>query len=123
MRDRLIELIRQARKKTKDSNSTLEREMIFAEHLLANGVIVPPCKVGDTVYVICNYTVQETTVFSLKMETEDGKYVFYIHAKAVDGAELTIDGEYVAVFKTFRFGKAVFLTKEEAEEALKGGAE
>lgn len=50
MKNKLIELIRQARKKTKDANSTLEREIIFAEHLLQNGVIVPPCKVGDAVY-------------------------------------------------------------------------
>ena len=118
MRERLIELIQNS----VDGCARHWAELI-ADHLLANGVIVPPCKVGDMVYVICNHTVQETTVFSLKMETEDGKYVFYIHAKAVDGAELTIDGEYVAVFKTFRFGKTVFLTREEAEAALKGGGQ
>lgn len=48
-RERLIELIRGARKNTKGANCDLEREMLFADYLLANGVIVPPCKVGDRV--------------------------------------------------------------------------
>lgn len=91
----------------------------LAESILADGWTRPPCKVGDKVYVICNYEVQETTVFSIKMETEDGKYVVYVKAKAFDGSRLTVDGDYVAVFKTFLFGKTVFLTKEEAEQALR----
>ena len=52
MRDRLIELIQQAKKHTREANSDVERNMIFAEYLLANSVIVPPCKVGDEVYCI-----------------------------------------------------------------------
>lgn len=39
-RERLIELIRQARKLTHNANCDLERAGIFADHLLANGVIV-----------------------------------------------------------------------------------
>ena len=46
MRDRLIELIH-------DSDLSLD-SVRLADYLLANGVIVPPCKVGDTVYVITN---------------------------------------------------------------------
>ena len=52
-RERLIDLIREAKKHTKNANSDLERNMIFAEYLLEHGVIVPPCKVGDTVYPQC----------------------------------------------------------------------
>lgn len=51
MKERLIELIRQARKSTKGANCDLHREMLIADYLLANGVIVPPCKVGDKVSV------------------------------------------------------------------------
>ena len=47
MRDRLIELIREAKKQTKNANSDLERNMIFADHLLANGVIVAPMPMAD----------------------------------------------------------------------------
>ena len=44
MRDRLIKLI-------KYCTSCEEcREEDIADHLLANGVIVPPCKVDDTIY-------------------------------------------------------------------------
>ena len=54
MRDRLIELIKEAKKHTKNANSDIERNMILADHLLANGVIVPPCKVGDKMYKLCS---------------------------------------------------------------------
>ena len=141
MRDRLVELLEKAsaevgkhiRETTKkvlaekgrfNSKEDIDRRNIYemeADYLLANGVIVPPCKVGDEVYVICNHTVQETNVFSLKMETEDGKYVVYVKAKAVDGSNKTVDGYYEAVFKTFIFGKTVFLTREEAEAKQKEG--
>ena len=47
MRDRLIELLDKA--KNKFDNLLFEKELI-ADHLLANGVIVPPCMVGDIVY-------------------------------------------------------------------------
>ena len=132
MRDRLIELFKKIDYKI-FPNSTVTANLAnqFSEYalndivdkLLANGVIVPPCKVGDKVYVICNYTVQETTVFSMSAETEEKKWVFFIKAKAVDGRNRTVDGYYETVFKTFIFGRTVFFTKEEAEQALKGGTE
>lgn len=56
MRDRLIELLNKKYDHfcdqcgvNKDSHYTEN----LADHLLDNGVIVPPCKVGDTVYQIC----------------------------------------------------------------------
>lgn len=49
MRDRLIESIKQGNGGY--DFMSLER---IADYLLANGVIVPPCKVGDTVYHITN---------------------------------------------------------------------
>ena len=41
-RERLIDLIREAKKHTKNANSDLERNMIFADYLLEHGVIMPP---------------------------------------------------------------------------------
>ena len=133
MREMLVELLVEAERKCgkinncedcvghgKGVNCVLYN---YADHLLANGVIVPPCKVGDTVYVICNNEVQETTVFSMIAQTEDDHYVFIIQAKAIDGAWRDADG-YHSVFCKFIFCKTVFLTREEAEEALdrlKGG--
>ena len=46
-RDRLIELLR---KSGASFENALPEEI--ADHLLANGVIVPPCKVGDEIWVI-----------------------------------------------------------------------
>ena len=46
MRDRLIELISGIVSCAEDERTFSE---IIADHLLANGVIVPPCKVGQTV--------------------------------------------------------------------------
>lgn len=50
-KDRLIELIRGAKKNIKGANCDLEREHFFADYLIENGVIVLPCKVGDKVAV------------------------------------------------------------------------
>lgn len=47
MRDRLIELIQNS-----VGGCARHWAEIIADHLLAEGVIVPPCKVGDTVYCI-----------------------------------------------------------------------
>ena len=55
MKDRLIELIEKA-------NDTvlgffIDGDIgILADYLVSNGVIVPPCKVGDTVYCIWQYS-------------------------------------------------------------------
>ena len=55
-RDRLIELILQGENEADKKGIAncqmynLEKAKILADYLLANGVIVPPCKVGDTVY-------------------------------------------------------------------------
>lgn len=118
MRDRLIELIRQARKKTKDANSTLEREIIFAEHLLANGVIVPPCKVGDTVYFVARNSGRPIgSILPVEIvmigKTESG---FCAQGKI---GENTFD-----VIPHFEIDNYTFFaSREEAEQALKGGAE
>ena len=48
-KDRLIELILNCERV--DLPLPLEYQQHLADHLLANGVIVPPCKVGQTVYV------------------------------------------------------------------------
>lgn len=84
--------------------------------LLAYGVTVPPCKVGDTVYEICE-------------RRRSGKWQKAIVERVVHGIEIGIDkiltarcGTTAYVYLS-RLGKTVFLTREEAETALKGGAE
>ena len=78
-----------------------------ADYLLANGVIVPPCKVGDTVYSIEGKTVKSHIIEGIQV-WRDGeitvKYGWRNQAYEVKSARA--------------FGKTVFLTREEAEAAL-----
>ena len=54
MRDRLIELIRDLALSDEPCvDGLFEWADTIADHLLAEGVIVAPCKVGDIVYKIC----------------------------------------------------------------------
>ncbi len=109
-RDRLIELI---------ADKWLSGIYDMADHLLANGVIVPPCKVGDTVYIIENDDMLdiEQSVCSI---VEDEIYEM--------GYGRTQSGElrwlYLVIdtgedFYDTDVGKTVFLNREEAEQALK----
>ena len=91
----------------------------IADHLLANGVIVPPCKVGDTVYISENpYTflplkkVVEGEVVSIHLH-EHGLFIRVLFdTKKINGCvDYNLD---------WKLGKTVFLTREEAEQALKG---
>ena len=77
------------------------------DYLLRNGVIVPPCKVGDTVYRIYTRSWIGEDKITHFFITEQGLY--YVDDK---GRETSCD----------KFGKLVFTNKEEAEQVLKGGA-
>lgn len=80
----------------------------IADHLLANGVIVPPCKVGDTVYVCFSRTrVIECKVARIIIE----------HIEEIGMSFICYGGMH---FDMRHWGKTVFLTREEAEKALEG---
>ena len=108
MRERLIELLMDS-EAFNDADGKADAKHI-ADHLLANGVIVPPCKVGDKVYHI------------------KGKAIFVMPVKWFETnnygwcACCVYPPMATFVFKFSDFGKTVFLTREEAEQALKGGA-
>lgn len=87
----------------------------LADHLLANCVIVLPCKVGDTVYYLTTEdTEKELNVTDIFCGTVKGL--------GFDGTNIWISAKYTnGLFyyhKSTDFGKTVFLTKEEAEKAL-----
>lgn len=83
----------------------------LADHLLANGVIVPPCKVGDTLYILCgepSRTIKEFSVRTILFgETHD----------SIGFANKSLFTVWDKRWYDF-FGKTIFLTKEEAEKAL-----
>ena len=121
MRDRLIELLKGAEGKVTETLSVAlpldEWLGIYADHLLANGVIVPPCKVGDTVYVIFSQFRNEIAKCRIDefCIQEDGKWaVADIHYP-------NFVAKRNAAIPFWWFGRFAFLTREEAERALKEG--
>lgn len=77
-----------------------------ADYLLANGVNVLPCKVGDMVYWIDSECISEGFIITIQMTEDEVSYT----ALAYYGEEIEFDD--------FEIDKTVFLTKEEAEKAL-----
>ena len=112
MRDRLIELIKNAPRNTRAFYDQ------FADYLLENGVIVLPCKVSDTLYDIGEFFDGTPCPEKYRLRAD---YIT-LYDKYPDRKEkepwFTIDG---MDYKFSDFGKTVFLTRKEAEQALKGG--
>ena len=114
-RDRLIELIlhtpqKQAVIQGRATGKTYRTAENIADHLIANGVIVPPCKVGDTVYVI-----SQGQGFNCRWGVYEGK-VTDIHIDKYN--KITIRAENGEKFFGYYEPKFVFLSREEAERAL-----
>lgn len=112
MRDRLIELL-MGSEAFNGADGKADAKHI-ADYLLANGVIVPPCKVGDMAY------------FILEDEEEGEKYIESQRINDVSTRGLFVSTSIVEEnsneFEPYsELGKTVFLTREEAEQALKGG--
>ena len=82
-----------------------------ADYLLANGVIVPPCKVGDTVYRVSKQWNPDKLIWETIL-TEEG----IAHAMFSFYCTTSQDN----IFRDVNFGKTVFLSREEAEAALEG---
>ena len=70
-----------------------------------------PCKGGDTVYSVTRDFISEYTICSIEMYKEG----FFFNWKCEKGIYINLRG-----FTNFDIGKTVFLTKEEAEQALAG---
>ena len=114
-REKLIELLKGAETKVAEALTRplkLEEWLgIYADYLLANGVIVPPCKVGDIVYTIFEGDIETITIIrSYREETING------FSTAYDARNNFLS----LCFSEVSIGKTVFLTKEEAEERLRG---
>lgn len=112
-RDRLIRLIQEAEDEYmvyEMVNQALpigvfkSREEYIADYLIANGVIVPPCKIGQIVWLIRNGKIEETTVEKIVLK-DGGLYL-----------KLLCNAFYETTCRSI--GKTVFLTREEAEKAL-----
>lgn len=119
-RERLINLMIEAKRIDPETGSFTD---YLADYLLEHGVIVLPCKVGDTYYTVQKYC--STDPFDTKKEPvmpwdcenyccrDDCSFKEYRvdeHRFGTVGFILNAEEE---------IGKSIFLTLEEAEQALK----
>ena len=77
-------------------DGVIKKHDFFADHLIENGVIVPPCKVGDTVY---------------QLDNAGNIYESKIRRIIYDTVGISFDERAI--------GKGVFLSREKAEQKAK----
>ena len=105
LRDRLIELLHGW---SKVNNDGMNAESV-ADYLIENGVILPPCKVGDKVWFIDRDLIFESVVDEILIDKQQ--------------IGVVIKSEFLNCRRGFyqhQFGKTVFLTKEEAQKVIEG---
>lgn len=103
-RERLAELIL-------DANAQPPGESwpeTLADYLLEHGVIVPPCKVRDTVWMVRNLQIERWKVVGIEKTAKDMKIA--IKYSKTCCAPISIN--------TCHIGEIIFLSREEAEAAL-----
>ena len=88
-----------------------KRQGFYVDKLLEYGIIVPPCKVGDTVWCIIEG-------FNQVMEGRVRRFTVFDNFINV---YCGINGYFEQVYMDKDFGKTAFRTREEAEAAVKGG--
>ena len=117
MRDRLVELIQAS-----VGGCARNWAEVIADHLIENGVIVPPCKVGDKYYKVERWCTEggfwEKPRYAYSSTCEDC-------CEECDGkdeiVEYTFNSPQQILSLERTFGQYVFLTREEALAKLKEG--
>jgi hypothetical protein len=113
MRERLIKLLEEA-----DEYPAYQSYEGFADYLLNNGVVVLPCPIDTHIYVV---PTQENGLTEITEMVVRG---FAIGRPRNVANCFRTRGTSALFQPSFeQFGKTVFLTREEAEKALKGGAD
>ena len=100
-RERLIELLEDTLHEW-ESDVSVQTLTEIAEHLIENGVIAPPCKVGDTIYQTDGVRIYTSTIYEI---TYTANKVIFVTENVV--------------FDERAINNSIFLTREEAEQALK----
>ena len=89
----------------------LANKLKHYEDLEEQGLLLKlPCKIGDMVYSITRNFISEYTICSIEKYNEG----FFFNWRCEKGIYINVRG-----FTDYDIGKTVFLTKEEAEQALK----
>ncbi len=85
------------------------RELVEADK--DGRVIVPPCKVGETVYFVNAKQILEFTVVGYAVDETGISWVYSEHVDKIGNTN-------ERTFSPDRFGKNTFFTREEADKAL-----
>lgn len=109
MRDRLIEIIRKSHcvdvwDYWNDELKQPNPIETLADHLIKNGVVVPPCKLGDKIYQTDGIRIYESTISEITFTAQ----------------KMICVTENIAFDET-AIGKSIFLDKKEVQAKLKGG--
>lgn len=111
MRDRLIKIVKESLVKNIDYTHRLAENI--TDDLLANGVIAPPCKVGDKIYVL---SASKTKLYLLTIThfvvRENETQIWAV------GVPYTSEPAYICNADDLGNNEWVYLTREEAERAL-----
>ena len=97
------------------TNEEVERAFELLDKEQKGRIVIPPCKDGDTVYMITpNGNIRNLTILSIDIEIEKKE------TKMTCLTVYEFEGKpcYMQV-DSFKFGKTVFSSPEEAEKALK----
>lgn len=86
----------------------------LADYLIENGVVVPPCEVYKDVYLIVNGIIERCSVEGIYYTRKKN----YVRLRPYHQEYLGNWSKYYTPSLRY-FGKTVFLTREEAEQALK----
>lgn len=91
----------------------------MADHLLANGVIVPPCKVGDTVYMpwVWSGETRGVAILTVTHVIIDELHS-YIRTNLNSDSAKFMNAYNYGKFDFKQFGEKVFTSKQEAAKAL-----
>lgn len=132
-RERLVELHEEAGKEwdsyikeklEKNEKPQKNYDEFHADYLLKYGVIVPPCKVGDTVYVVGEIDISAQEVTSITQDI----LKFSFHSKCIyygvcdyrnDDPCMAEEEICKTGFTEYDIGRKIFITREEAKKALK----
>ena len=87
----------------------------LADHLIENGVFVPPVKVGQTIYVLWSggrkgIGIAEFEVRSINLDTPEDMEIVYRSKK--------LNATMCRYANASDIGKTIFLSREEAERTL-----
>lgn len=115
MRDRLIEAIKNSLNKHIGKSCWLAENI--TNDLIADGWMRPPCKVGTTIYTIKDGEVKKQFVVEVSQHCNGNSYIKYVPYDKNGIPELNWVQK---IYSDKAIGKIIFLSREEAEKALKG---